>query len=120
MKPMLTPAAEAQLIIVDPGHFHVSLLQREMYTSVAGRVSVYAPLGPELLDYLNRISLFNTRKDNPTRWELDVHCSADPMREMLRDRAGNVVVFTGRNRGKIDRILASLSAGLNEIGRAHV
>jgi predicted dehydrogenase len=35
------------------------------------------------------------------------------MRAMLRDRPGNVVVFTGRNRGKIDRILATLSAGLN-------
>lgn len=111
--PAQTKPMRAQLIIVDPGHFHATLLQREMVPSVAGRVSVYAPLGPELLDYLNRISLFNTRKDNPTRWELDVHSSADPMREMLRDRPGNVVVFTGRNRGKIDRVLASLSAGLN-------
>ena len=75
--------------------------------------AVYAPLGPELLDYLNRISLFNARPDNPTRWELDVHTSGDPMADMLRERAGNIVVFTGRNRGKIDRILAALNAGLN-------
>ena len=32
---------------------------------------------------------------------------------MLRDRPGNIVVFTGRNRGKIDRILAALKAGLH-------
>ena len=32
---------------------------------------------------------------------------------MLRDRPGNVVVLSGRNRGKIDYILASLQAGLN-------
>jgi len=103
----------ARLIIVDPGHFHATLLQKEMYPTLDPRVSVYAPLGPELVDYLNRISLFNTRAANPTHWRLDVHTSDDPMREMLRERPGNVVVFTGRNRGKIDRILASLSAGLN-------
>src|SRR3982750_725512 len=76
----------ARLIIVDPGHFHATLLQREMYADVAPRVSVYAPLGPELLDYLNRISLFNGRKQDPTRWELDVHCTQHSMEEMLRDR----------------------------------
>ncbi len=35
------------------------------------------------------------------------------MDEMLREHPGNIVVFTGRNRGKIDRILAALKAGLN-------
>jgi predicted dehydrogenase len=104
---------QAQLIIVDPGHFHATLLQKEMYPQLAPRVSVYAPLGPELLDYLRRIALFNSRADHPTHWELDVHCSADPMCEALRDHPGNVVVFTGRNRGKIDRILRALEAGLN-------
>jgi predicted dehydrogenase len=103
----------ARLIIVDPGHFHAALLQKEMYPSLNPRVSVFAPLGPELLDYLNRIALFNARQDNPTSWDLDIHTSSDPMRDMLRHPPGNVVVFTGRNRGKIDRILASLSAGLN-------
>ena len=103
----------ARLIVLDPAHFHATLLQKEMYPSMAPRVSVYAPLGPDLLDYLNRISLFNSRPDNPTRWELDVHTSADPLRAMLRDRPGNVVVFSGHNRGKIDGIVASLEAGLN-------
>jgi predicted dehydrogenase len=32
---------------------------------------------------------------------------------MLREKPGNVVVLSGRNRGKIDRILASVEAGLN-------
>jgi predicted dehydrogenase len=104
---------QSKLIIVDPGHFHATLLQKDMYPWVDPRVTVYAPLGPDLLDYLNRISLFNSRADNPTRWTLDVHTSNDPMAEMLRGHAGNIVVFTGRNRGKIDRILAALHAGLN-------
>jgi predicted dehydrogenase len=76
-------------------------------------VSVYAPLGPELLDYLNRISLFNRRKENPTRWDLDIHTSSDSMAEMLRERPGNAVVFTGKNRAKIDRIVASVNAGIH-------
>lgn len=111
--PLSAQTAPARLVIVAPGHFHATLLQREMYPTLAPRVSVYAPLGPELLDYLNRISLFNARRENPTHWDLDVHTSADPMADMLHDRPGNVVLFTGRNRGKIDRILASLSAGLH-------
>lgn len=102
-----------RLIVVDPGHFHASLLQREMYPALDPRVSVYARLGPELLDYLNRISLGNRRSENPTSWELDIHTSADPMGRMLRDRPGDAVVFTGRNRGKIDRILAALDAGIH-------
>ena len=65
-----------KLMIADPGHFHATLLQKEMYPEIDRRVSVYGRLGPELLDYLNRISLFNTRRENPTRWELDVHTTA--------------------------------------------
>ena len=35
---------------------------------------------------------------------------------MLREHPGNVVVLSGRNRGKMDRIAASVSAGLNVLG----
>ena len=100
-----------QLIIVEPGHFHASLIQREMYPALDRRVAVYARLGPEVLDYLNRVSLFNSRPENPTSWELDVHLSDDPMAEIRRERPGNIAIITGRNRGKIGRILAALSAG---------
>ena len=54
------------LIIVDPGHFHVALVQQEMYPNVSPRVHVYAPLGPDLLDYLTRIARFNNRSERPT------------------------------------------------------
>ena len=78
---------------------------------------MYAPLGPELLDYLSRISLFNLRPDHPTRWDLDVHTSDHPMEDMLRaastEKGGRVVVFSGRNRGKIDRITAAIDAGFH-------
>jgi len=104
---------QSQLIVAEPGHFHAALLQKQMYPGLASRVSVYARLGPDVMDYLKRISLFNSRKESPTSWQLDVHLSEDAMAEMLRERRGNIVVFAGRNRGKIDGILASLAAGLN-------
>jgi predicted dehydrogenase len=50
---------------------------------------------------------------NPTAWRLEIHTDADPLARMLRDRPGNVVVISGRNSGKIDRIRASVEAGLN-------
>ena len=103
----------SRLIIVEPGHFHATLLQKEMYPWLDPRVSVYAPLGPELLDYIGRVAAFNLRKENPTAWRLSVHTSDDPMAEMLRDKPGNIVVFTGRNRQKIGRILEALRAGLH-------
>ena len=62
---------------------------------------------------MNRISLFNRRVEKPTSWELDVRTSSDPMGDMLKERPGNAVLFTGKNRGKIDRINASLDAGLH-------
>jgi len=101
---------KSKLVIEEPGHFHATLLQKEMYPWLEPRVSVYAPLGPELIEYLSRVERFNSREENPTWWKLDIHTSNDPMGEMLRDRAGNIVVFTGRNRGKIDKILAALLA----------
>jgi predicted dehydrogenase len=107
------PMDQVRLITLDPGHFHAALIQKEMYPWVSKRVAVYAPLGPELVDYLNRVALFNTRAENPTAWELEVHASGDFLERMLAERAGNVVVMSGRNRGKIERIQASLEAGLH-------
>ncbi len=104
---------EVQLLTLDPGHFHAALVQKEMYPDVAKRVHVYAPLGPDLLAHLQRIVGFNTRPAAPTAWELEVHSGPDFEERWLRERPGNVVVLSGRNRGKIDRIQAAVAAGLN-------
>ena len=103
----------AELIVLDPGHFHASLVQKRMYPGTSTRVSVYSQLGPDLLDYLQRIAGFNARNEQPTSWEIELHTSPDFFDRMLRERPGNVVVLAGRNRSKIDRILASVKAGLN-------
>jgi predicted dehydrogenase len=104
---------EVRLMTVDPGHFHAALIQKEMYPGVAPRVDVFAPLGPDLLEHLKRVSSFNARADRPTAWLTEVHASPDFFERMLRERPGNLVILSGRNRGKIERIVACVRGGLN-------
>jgi predicted dehydrogenase len=107
------PMTEIRFMILDPGHFHAALVEREMYPGVSATVDVYAPLGPDLLDHLARVARFNARKEGPTAWDLEVHTGPDFLERMCRERPGNVVVISGRNRGKVERIQASLDAGLH-------
>ena len=104
---------EFKLITVDPGHFHAALVQKEMYPGVDPEVHVYGPVEADLVAHLNRIARFNARAADPTRWKLEVHASPDFYDRLLAERPGNIAIFSGRNRGKIDRILACVEAGLN-------
>ena len=101
-----TPAAPADVrfMTLDPGHFHAALVQKEMYPGVSPQVDVYAPLGPDLLGHLARVSAYNLRPASPTAWRLDVHTGPDYLARMLREKPGNVVVLSGRNAGKIERV----------------
>ena len=107
-----TPA-DVRFMTLDPGHFHAALVQKEMYPGVSPQVDVYAPLGPDLLGHLARVTAYNLRPASPTAWRLDVHTGPDYMARMLREKPGNVVVLSGRNAGKIERVGASVEAGLN-------
>ncbi len=102
-----------KLITLDPGHFHAALFQREMLPGVAEKAYVYAPIGPDLTAYLNRVAQFNLRRENPTRWKLEVRTGTNYFERMLAERHGNVVVLSGKNQGKIDRILGIVRARLN-------
>src|SRR5665811_1441528 len=95
---------EVRLITLDPAHFHAALVQKEMLAGVARRSAIFAPLGPDLWQHLKRIEAFNARPANPTAWELEVHCTSEPVERMRAERPGNVVVIAGRNRGKIQKI----------------
>jgi len=106
-------SALVRLIILDPAHFHAGLVQKQMLPGIDQRVAIYAPLGPDLLAHLKLVEQFNSRPDNPTNWELDIHCSHHSLEEMIAARPGNVVVLAGRNRIKIGKINASLATGLN-------
>jgi predicted dehydrogenase len=104
---------EIRFITLNPGHFHAALVQKEMYDQVAPQVHVYAPLGPDLTSHLGRIAGFNTRRQQPTQWELEVHACPDYLQRLAREKPGNAVVLAGCNANKIDAILAALDAGMN-------
>jgi len=103
----------ARLITLDPAHFHAALVQKQMLPGISPRVSIFAPLGLDLLAHLKLIEQFNQRAENPTRWELDVHCTSRSLEEMIAARPGNVVVLAGHNCSKIGKIKAALEADLN-------
>ena len=102
---------EVRLITIDPGHFHAALIQKRMYPGVSPQVRVYAPEGNDLKMHLARIEGFNTRAEEPTRWETEVYTGEDFLERALRDKAGNVVVVAGNNARKTEYILRSVEAG---------
>lgn len=114
---MASPRSEdsaVRFITLDPGHFHASLVHKEMYPGVVSpQVHIYAPFGSDLLEHLRRLSLFNNRAENPTTWQLEVHSSPDFFERMVREKPGNVVMLAGRNNMKIDYIEGSVNAGLS-------
>ncbi|HEY6404334.1 MAG TPA: putative oxidoreductase C-terminal domain-containing protein [Blastocatellia bacterium] len=114
-KPKGKDMSDIRLMTLDPGHFHAALVQKETLPGVSPQVHVYAPLGFDLIEHLKRVAGYNTRKENPTRWGLEVHTDADPLARMLREKPGNVVVIAGRNQGKIDRIKICVENGLNAL-----
>src|SRR5207244_8112010 len=67
----------------------------------------------DLSAHLLRLAGFNGRAANPTSWEVEVHASDNALARMLRERPGNVVVLSGRNRDKVHTIKAAVEAGLN-------
>lgn len=60
---------EVKLMVINPGHFHASLLQKNANSRVNDTIYVYAPEGEELNQYINAIEGFNTREDSPTAWQ---------------------------------------------------
>lgn len=102
-----------RLVTLEPGHFHAALVQKEMYADVAPQAHVYAPLGPDLVAHLQRLAGFNSRPTQPTAWELEVHTGPDAAGRLFRERPGNVLVLSGRNRPKIDHLVAAAEAGLH-------
>ncbi len=104
---------KVKLMNLDPGHFHASLVQKIMYESVDPVVYVYAPEGPEVNSYLNRIADYNARTNNPTSWEEKVYTGDDFLEKMLAEKPGNVMVVSGNNAKKTEYILKTVQNGIH-------
>jgi len=104
---------EVKLIILDPGHFHASLLLKDTIRQVNDSVYVYAPPGEELEQFLQTIKTYNSRKNSPTSWILNVYDEADYLEKMISNRKGNVVILAGNNKNKTEYIYRSIASKLN-------
>jgi len=104
---------QVRLMTVDPGHFHAALVQKSMYEQVSPEAHLYAPEGPDYLQFLDKIKSYNNRPVDPTAWNEIVYIGSDFFEKMLEDRPGNVVVLSGNNRKKAEYITRCVNAGLN-------
>jgi predicted dehydrogenase len=104
-----------KLTILDPGHFHAALVQKNMIAGIDAAVDVFAPAGPDLDDYQRKIASFNARSEAPTRWELQAHAGPDYLERFVADESDGVVVLAGNNRRKIDYIARAVGAGMHTL-----
>ncbi|MGV8093267.1 MAG: putative oxidoreductase C-terminal domain-containing protein [Mangrovibacterium sp.] len=104
---------EVKIIQLDPAHSHAAAAQAEHLSRIDTNVYVYTPEKEGIKPYFNQIRSFNSRKDNPTKWNEVVYSGPDYLEKMVQEKKGNVVVLAGNNRIKIDYIEHSINAGLN-------
>lgn len=101
------------MIVIDPEHSHAAGVFAQQIPDVSNVIHVYAPAGQGVTAFLDSISRFNHRPHNPTNWKLESHITPDFLKLALQEPPGNIVVLSGRNDVKIDRILSSFRAGQN-------
>lgn len=102
-----------KFMTLDPGHFHAALVQKTMYKEVDSTIHIFAPKGPEVQEFLNKINTYNSRKGKPTQWNVETYLGTDYLNQMISRRPGNVMVVAGKNSKKIDYVLEAVKAGLN-------
>ena len=111
--------AAMNLVTIDPGHFHASLVQNRSYPEVDPAVKVFAPAGAELDAHLKLIDSFNSRAKNPTAWKEDVYRGEDYLHQFVKAAKAKelgenpIVILAGKNDRKGDYALAAVKAGCN-------
>lgn len=103
----------SHLVVIDPGHFHAALAQKNPIEGVCDTVKVYAPEGSELNDYLAYIEGYNGREDNPTHWKEEVYASSDYLDKVPEAHKGDFTILAGNNLHKKEYILSSVAKGYN-------
>lgn len=104
---------EIKLITLDPGHFHAALIQKSMYPQMSSEVYVYAPAGTDVDLHLTRIKGYNSRSQEPTKWDEKIYIGNDYLQKMLAEKKGNVVMLAGNNKLKTKYIADAISAGFH-------
>ncbi|MDD5598580.1 MAG: putative oxidoreductase C-terminal domain-containing protein [Victivallaceae bacterium] len=100
------------LAVISPGHFHAALTLRQMHPDLSRDVYVYAEDGDDLKNFTCLVEAFNSRKENPTAWNLKVYAGGDFLERAVKDAKGDIAVLAGRNDRKIHYIKAMHDAGI--------
>lgn len=99
------------ILILNPGHFHAALVLREPHSDLARDVFVYSEAGPDLDRFMDLVTAFNQRPENPTDWRLHVYAGSDYRQKLIEERKGDIVVIAGKNNTKIKDIEELTRAG---------
>lgn len=103
-----------KLSVVDPGHFHASLVFKNMQKGIDPVVRVYSPVNvTDLSDFRIAISEYNGRADNPCGWQLQEVVSRDYLDSLPQASGLEAVILSGRNDRKAQYILAAVEKGYN-------
>jgi predicted dehydrogenase len=92
------------ILILNPGHFHAALVLRESHPDLARDVFVYSEEGPDLDRFMDLVTSFNQREDNPTDWRIHVYAGADCLQKLIEEKRGDIVVIAGKNDAKMETI----------------
>lgn len=102
---------EMKLTVIDPGHFHGSLMMENRIEGISDTIRVFAPAGNELNAFLSNIRYYNSRENNPTSWVVDLYEGEDYLSALPESDGCSFVVLAGNNRLKSDYILQSVQKG---------
>ena len=103
-----------KLSVVDPGHFHASLVFKNMQKGIDPVVRVYSPVNvTDLFDFKSAINDYNGRSDNPCGWQLQEVVSRDYLDSIPQATGLEAVILSGRNNLKAEYILAAVEKGYN-------
>ncbi|GEP90543.1 oxidoreductase [Chitinophaga terrae (ex Kim and Jung 2007)] len=108
-----TKKSSMQLIALDPGHFHASLVQQEQYPGVDTTIKVFAPAGKEVEQYLQQVANYNQKDSPKVYWATDVYTGPGYLQRMLQCERGSIVILAGNNRLKPAYIQAATRAGMH-------
>lgn len=111
--PACRQATTVTFMVADPGHFHAALVLKTMYAGVSPKVFVYAPGGPELADFRNRVDGYRARTPDPVSWDLREYRGEGFFERLIREKPGNVLILAGNNRNKTDYILEAVRNGIH-------
>ena len=105
-------SCKIEVVVLDPGHFHASLLQKDALAVINDTIRIYAPEGIGVNQYLESIDSYNHRPKSPTTWKKQVYTPfpgriVHPLLVSQQNvgvsalRAANALLCTGRNPRRI-------------------